>query len=381
MESMMMKPLAAIALFCAPVLLAQQPAPGAPDDTHTSSITMRSNLVVVPALVKTKSGDLVFTLKADDFTLTDDGIPQKLRLDDDAGSQPLALVICVETGGDGAAHLADYAKLGALLDNLIGSVDHKVAVVGFDSTPVLLHGFTPNTSFIENSLDQLDPGDNKAAILDGLTFSVNLLRQQPTTYRRAILLLSETIDQGSHTKLVDALRAISDTNTMIYSVGFGSTRVQVKDEASKFGSRTMPPLDPGPVKGCFSRDFGTDADGNPIPPPTSAGTQTFDCFAELAPPLRLAKMAEIIVRNALRKNTSESVANLTGGEFYKFHDGKTLDKDLFTLSNHVPNRYTLSFVPSSPTPGFHAIRLTLKDHTNLKVEARNGYWIEPDPAQ
>jgi VWFA-related protein len=376
----LIKPLAATALLytpallCTPALLAQEPA--APDGTHASTITMRSNLVVVPALVKTKSGDLVFTLKADDFTLTDDGVPQKLRLDEDAGSQPLALVICVETGGDGAAHLADYAKLGALIDNMIGSVDHKIAIVGFDSKPILLHGFTPNTSFIEKSLDDLDPGDSKAAILDGLTFSVNLLRPQPTTYRRAILLLSETIDQGSHAKLVDALRAISDTNTMIYSVGFGSTRVQVRDEASKLSS-----AEPGPTKGCFSRDFGTDADGNPIPPPTSVGTQTFDCFAELAPPLRLAKMAEIILRNALHKNTSESVAQLTGGEFYKFHDGKTLDKDLFTLSNHIPNRYTLSFVPIAPTPGFHAIRLTLKDHINLKVEARNGYWIEPDPVQ
>jgi hypothetical protein len=46
---MSMKPLAAIALLCTPALLAQQPS--TPDDTHASSITMRSNLVVVPALV------------------------------------------------------------------------------------------------------------------------------------------------------------------------------------------------------------------------------------------------------------------------------------------------------------------------------------------
>jgi len=372
----MRKSFATVALLCAPAMLAQIPTPASTqDDSQPSTITVRSNLVVVPALVKTKSGDLVFTLKAEDFTLTDDGVPQKLRLDEDTGSQPLALVVCVETGGDGIVHLPDYAKLGALLDNVIGNVDHRVAVVGFDSKPILLHGFTPNTSFIENSLETLDPGDKESAILDGLAFSVDLLRQQPTTYRRAILLLSETIDHGSKTKLVDALRDIGDTNTTVYSVAFGSTRVDVKEEASKLSSD-----EPGPVHGCFSRDFGTDADGNPVPPPTSAGTQTFDCFAELAPPLRLAKMAEIIVRNLLRKNTAEEVAKLTGGEFYKFHDARTLDKDLFTISNHVPNRYTLSFVPSSPSPGFHSIELTLKEHTNLKVEARNGYWIEGNAA-
>jgi VWFA-related protein len=367
----MMKLLAALLLLSPCALFAQTP-----DEPHPSTITVKSNLVVVPTLVTTKSGELVFTLQASDFTLTDNGIPQRLRLDDESGSRPLALVVCVETGGDGIVHLGDYAKIGTLLENLIGNVDHTVAVVGFDSKPVLLHGFTPNMEFIQNSLQTLDPGDKQAAILDGLTYSVDLLRQQPTTYRRAVLLLSETIDHGSQTKLVDALKAIDDTNTIIYSVAFGSTRVDVAGEDHKLNSD-----EPGPVNGCFSRDFGTDGDGNPIPPPTSVGTQVFDCFAELAPPLRLAKMAEIIVRNALRKNTAEEVAKLTGGEFLKFHDAKTLDKDLFALSNHVPNRYTLSFVPSAPTPGYHALQLTLKEHTNLKVDARNGYWIAADPTQ
>jgi len=31
--------------------------------------------------------------------------------------------------------------------------------------------------------------------------------------------------------------------------------------------------------------------------------------------------------------------------------------------------------------GFHAIQVTLKEHTNLKVNARNGYWVAAEPAQ
>lgn len=352
--------------FLTPMLQAQEPA--APP---TSTITVNSTLVVVPALVKTKGGELVYTLKADDFLLTDDGVPQTLRLDEDTGDQPLALVICVETGGDGASHLQDYQNLSPMLDALLGQVEHKVAVVGFDSKPVLLHGFTPNTDFIEHSLNELDPGDKDNAILDAVTYSVDLLRQQPTTYRRAILLLSETVDHGSKTPLVEALRAILDTNTSIYSVGFSSSRTGIHHEASKLSSG-----EPGPVKGCFSRDFGTDADGNPIPPPDSKALQDFDCFAELLPPLRLAKMAEIAFGNALRRNVSSSVAKLTGGEYYKFSNVKNLQKDLLTISNHIPNRYTLSFRPQNPTPGFHSIRLELKNYAQLKVEARNGYWVE-----
>jgi VWFA-related protein len=376
-----MKPIALIALFTATACIGQalaDPQVEAQANPPTASITVRSSLVVVPALVHTKSGELVYTLQAKDFILTDDGVEQPLRLEQDTGDQPLALVIVVQTGGTGAGRLEQYQHLGPMLNNLVGNIDHKVAVVGFDSTPTLLHGFTPNLEFITHSLDTLDPGDDGAAVLDSIAYAVDLLSKQPITYRRAILLLSETIDQGSHTALVDALHAISDTNTAIYSVGFNTTRSSTANESKKFGSVLSPPLEPGPEHGCFSRDFGTDADGNPIKPSESAGKQDLNCAEELIPPLRLAHLAEIAARNALKRNISESVAHLTGGEYFKFKNVKTLDRDLFTISNHIPNRYILSFHPQSPAPGFHYIKLKLRNYPQLSIEARNGYWVNDD---
>jgi len=380
-----MKPLAILCSFAflaASFAHAQSTAPGtqSPSETNppAASITVSSSLVVVPALVRTKSGELIYTLKADDFILTDNGVVQKLRLEQDTGSEPLAMVIIAQTGGDAAAHLDQYQHLGPMLDNMLGGGDHRVAVVGFDSTPILLHGFTSNLDFISHSLDILDPGDNQAAVLDAIVYAVNLLRQQPTTYRRAILLLSQTTDRGSHVSELDALRAISDTNTVMYSVGFHTTGTDEGKEAAKFGSPYTPPLDPGPQHGCFSRDLGTDADGNKIKPTESAGSQDLNCVEELLPPLRLAHLAEIAARNALRKNISESVARLTGGEYFKFKNVKTLDHDLFTIANHIPNRYVLTFQPQSPTPGFHSIVLKLRDDSKLSVEAREGYWVNAD---
>src|ERR1700692_1963751 len=68
--------------------------------TAASGAVLRtgSTLVLVPALVKTKHGDPVFTLTADSFVVTDDGVEQRVRLEEDSGGQPLALVIVVETG-------------------------------------------------------------------------------------------------------------------------------------------------------------------------------------------------------------------------------------------------------------------------------------------
>src|ERR1035438_4187094 len=45
------------------------------------SLTVRSTLVQVPVLVKTHRGQVILGLTANDFLLTDDGVPQVLTLD------------------------------------------------------------------------------------------------------------------------------------------------------------------------------------------------------------------------------------------------------------------------------------------------------------
>jgi hypothetical protein len=46
-----------------------------------------------------------------------------------------------------------------------------------------------------------------------------------------------------------------------------------------------------------------------------------------------------------------------------------------SFSNHVHNRYLLSFEPKSPRPGLHQIRVRLKDPArNETVLFRSNYW-------
>jgi len=219
---------------------------------------------------------------------------------------------------------------------------------------------------VDGTIRGLSPGNGGAAILDGLGFSIDLLRKQPPEYRRAMLLLSETIDHGSHMKLDEAVREISDTNTAIYSIGFSSSRSEIKGEASKLNNN-----EPGPPGGCMSKDPNADSD-------TSRAAQTWECLSELAPPLRAAKMAVLLTMNGLRRNVPESVAHLTGGEYFRFSNARSLESSLLTISNHVPNRYVLSFQPQSPHPGLHVIELRLKEHPSLVVTTRRNYWAESD---
>jgi len=303
--------------------------------------------------------------------LTDDGVPQKLTLEQDTGGEPLALVVDLEGGGTGAHELEKYGTLAPMLSSVVGNVPHKVAVVGFDSSPVLVQDFTPDLDAAAHAIHALiddDNGDDGAAILDSLGFSVDLLRKQPAGYRRAILLVSESNDHGSKLRLDEALRAISDTNTVIYSISFSTARDELKTGSAKALSDSTP----GPAHGCMSRDP-NDPNVNLKENPAE---QAFGCLELLAPPLALAKVAIIALFEGLQKNIPETVAHLTGGEQFKLGNQKSLERSLMTISNHIPNRYVLSFQAQSPHAGFHAIELRVPGYAGLQVSARNGYWAD-----
>lgn len=398
-----LSPLALLSLLAFPGVQAQtQPAPPAnatpqTQDSQTTTFRTGTNLVLVPALVRTDKGQLVFTLTANDFILTDNGVEQKLNMEQDTDDLPLALVILVETGAAGANHLGDYSRIGPMLDQVVGGVTHEVAVVGFDSAPNIIQDFTPDLDQVRGTMNNLKPGDGGDAIFDALGYAVDLLRKQPASYHRAILLMSETLDHGSKLNLEETLRAISDTNTAIYSMGFSTTKGEMKEEAKGFSSD-----EPGPAGGCMSRpkkkpvaddeDDDDSAGGSQADTSADAGrgtpqktqsrlSQAYDCASILAPPLRGAKMLAIAAMNGLHRNVPESVAHLTGGEYYKFGKDKSFQNAMMTISNHIPNRYILSFQPQSPTPGLHAIKLQLRDYAKLQVTARTSYWADtPTPA-
>jgi hypothetical protein len=134
--------------------------------------------------------------------------------------------------------------------------------------------------------------------------------------------------------------------------------------------RCEPRAEPGPEHGCFSRN-GADSEYD-----GQYSKQVFDCISQLAPPVRLATMAFIAARNSLRTDTAESLAQLTGGEFFHFNNAKDLKAGLIALSNDIPNYYVLSFQPENPTPGIHALHVAAKDHPQFVTKFRREYWVD-----
>lgn len=323
-------------------------------------------------MITAKSGEPVFTLKAGDFRVTDDAVPQQITLDDDTGSQPLALVVLIQTGGEGARHLDALHRFPTFLDTLVGGVEHRVALVSFDSAPTVVENFTGETDTVSTAVNHLQTGDRGAATLDALAFSVGMLERQPLRFRRAILLVSETVDHGSHIGLQTALKTIGDTNTTIYSVAFHSARSAGTHELGRMFNGP-----PGPAHGCMSK--GTEDENLASDTSDNRMMQAYDCLSLLAPPLRLVKIAALIAMDSLRRNVPETVARQTGGEYTTFNDAKGVERGLFSISNHVPNQYVITFHPQAPHPGLHTIGLELPEYPQLHVAARASYWAQTPP--
>jgi VWFA-related protein len=326
----------------------------APDERLNVQLRTQSNLVVVPTLVKTKADELVFSLRAQDFTVLDNGIEQKVTLDEDANQQPLALVVVVQTGGVATQQLPNLRHLETMIEAIVENVPHEIALVTFDSKPHLPQNFTQNLTEIDTSMQAVRAGDSGAGILDGLVFSLRLLQKQPPEFRRAVLLISEAVDHGSTTRLHEALRDVGETNTAIYSMTFSTSKAET---GAALADNQLPPE----TRACLAAAARS---GN-VSPGAQARCISFTPLVVLGTKLGIA---------GLSRNTPATIARLSGGEYVQFGDEKTLESGLYAIANDLPNHYILSFQPASPTPGLHTIQVTLKNYPQLLIAARTSYW-------
>lgn len=317
---------------------------GALSGTGLAQATLHttSTLVVVPTLVQTPGKDLIFSLKADDFTLTDNGVSQKVMLENES-SRPLSLVVLMQTGGAAREQFPSYANLETMIAAILGDAPNKVSIVNFDSRVEGASPFTSDVAQWSDAINDPEPGNSGAAILDGLAYAIGLLKQQPANTRRAILLISQGHDGGSSATMKDVVHDLGETNTAVYSMTFSAEKTKFR-QALKGSSRPHPPIT------------------------INASAGPFLGYFELDTPLGLAL-------GAMRKNISSEIAALSGGEASSFDNRNELAADLGALTNHIRNSYMLSFYPTSTKPGLHTIRVGLAHHPGLLVSARSSYWL------
>lgn len=291
--------------------------------------------VLVPTTVTDAKGMYIDGLSADDFVLLDNGVPQRIRLDTaDSTTIPLAVVFCVQADDVAMAAILKIRKAGAVIQPLIMGERGHAAVVTYASKPTLAQDFASDPEEITRAFRNIVSEDERsAAMLDAVAESATLLAMRPPNERRILVVIGESRDRGSKTRIDDVLKLIERQSITVFPV----------------------------VYSAYVTPFTTK--GSDLPPPSGGGGGLIPMVTETA---RLAKI-----------NAASALAGASGGRKMTFATLHSLEKILGRVGEELHSQYLLSYAPETGQYGYHTVVVKLRDRPTAVVRNRPGYWSEP----
>jgi VWFA-related protein len=201
---------------------------------------MNVNLVDLFFTVKDKSGELVPHLTRNDCTVLEDKVPQTLKSFVAETNQPLTLGILLDTSGSQQNVLPLEQDVGSqFLQRVLRSKD-EAFLVSFDVDVDLLQDFTNSPRLLAHAMGKAEintAGGNGGAGIPGagggtvptvgdpkgtlLYDAVNLAATEKLNQesgRKAMIILTDGEDQGSRTKIGEAIAAAQKSNVIIYVI-------------------------------------------------------------------------------------------------------------------------------------------------------------------
>jgi Ca-activated chloride channel homolog len=181
-------------------------------------IRVNVNLVRVVTTVKTADGQLVSSLRKEDFQIFDNGAPQEIAVYERQTDQPLSVALMVDTSGSTAKELKyeiDSASrfLKALLGE--GNPADSVALYSFNWEVQRHNYFTHNHTSLTNSLKTLR-GEAGTSLYDAIYLASRDLEDREG--RKVMIIVTDGGDTTSSKDLKHSLEAAQLADAVIYPV-------------------------------------------------------------------------------------------------------------------------------------------------------------------
>jgi VWFA-related protein len=347
-----------------PGVVAQQ----APPEVETR-LKVRVSLVNTPVTVRNGSGQMIHDLDAKNFTVTDNGVAQKIT-HFDLGGDALSVVILMETSERIDSIFPEMRKTGILFAETVMGQSGEAAVVGFNDSVDKLQDFTADGNAIEKTISGMREGTSGSRLYDAMAVGVEMLTSRPQASaeipgrRRILFVMSEATDVGSGAKLGEVLRQAQLANITIYSVGLSTTRAELQSKTKKKPIEVTPP-------GTFGRP--------PLPgtaqTPTSEAQRDGDVDL-----LALAVWAVQHAENQVKAHALEVAATATGGVHMATYRDRSIEKAIDEIGGELHSQYSVSYTPTGTgESGYHEIKVSV-DRPGVTVRARPGYYLGPPPS-
>jgi VWFA-related protein len=309
-------------------------------------IRTATNEVIVPVAVTDKKGEMVLDLVQKDFHIFDKGVEQSIqRFDIDA--DPLAVALVVDTNMRLRAMAPVIRGMGSIFTETVMALSGEAAVITYGSDAEVSQPFTRDHEAVERAIANTSFDSADSNLYDAMAEGLELLKAQPSEYRRVLLVVGESQDTHSQAKLSEVLREAQVQNVVIYAIGPSSSSGDLR-----YGKGEAP--------------------GERPPPTVKLGK---------LPPIGGTGFAAIGVwmltrgTNEISNHQLEVAAASTGGIHYRALHQETIRTALDRVGGELHAQYVLSFAPTGDPPeGFNEIKVTVS-RPDVLIRARPGYYV------
>ncbi len=329
------------------------PVSGQQDTTFSTSV----KVVNVFATVRDKQGQIVRNLTKDDFALEEDTRPQSIRYFSQEINLPLTLGLLIDTSASQRRVLEKERTASyTFLERVLREDKDQAFVIHFDREVELLQDLTPSRKKLEAALSNVDApsqgqrggGGNPSGsggsggrrgggtmLYDSvLLASDELMKKQ--TGRKALILLTDGVDNGSKVSLSYAIESAQRADTLVYSVLFA-------DPNAYGGGYSPQPRMGGGRRGGYG---GGGRGGYPQQSHPDG------------------------------KKILERLSRETGGGFFEVTKKQSIEQIYDRIEEELRNQYSLGYTSDTAdtTAGFRKIRVSIPKQKSLIVQTRDGYY-------
>jgi VWFA-related protein len=228
------------------------PAPP-PEDESVATFKINVNLVDVVFTVKDKTGNLVPHLTRDDCTVSENKEPQKLKSFVAETHLPVTLGILLDTSLSQKRVLPLEQDAGSqFLERMIQQKD-EAFVLSVDTNVDLLQDLTNSPRLLSRALYKAEinagfsfgpgpvptSGEPRGTLLYDAIYLASNQKMNQETGRKAMILLTDGQDQGSRTKLNEAIAAAQKSNVVVYVILIADIHSYLDQEMAYTGYSPM----------------------------------------------------------------------------------------------------------------------------------------------
>jgi Ca-activated chloride channel family protein len=283
------------------------------------TLHIKVSLVTVGVRVSDSRGRNVIGLKAEDFSLFDDGIQEKIEFFS-SEEQPITLGIVLDRSFSMTYNdKLDRAKESAVALVRSAHEGSEYFYFTFDDQVRLAADSTTDRREIEAAIRQTPIGQG-TSLFDAVVRSLAQSRQANRP-RQALVIISDGADQHSKTRLQEMMRIVRESELQIYTIGY----------------------------------FGPTED---------------KLFRMSGPKVQLSE--DRFIDNP--RTVLENIAHESGAESYFPRTDAELAKTIEEITKDLRTQYTLAFYPrpEEPEKSYHQLRVTVRGGRHA-VRARPGY--------